>query len=94
MTVEAYHDALERRLHDIEARIHEANEKLQSGTPREEVEAAGQLEVLKNRKARVRRQLEELRQKEQSGHVSGAGTALEQEVEDLRGAVQRWLETF
>jgi predicted nucleic acid-binding Zn-ribbon protein len=94
MSVEGYHDTLERRLHDIETRIHHANEKLSHGTPREEVEAAGELEMLKQRKARVRERLEQLREAEKSGDAGGGSTALEQEVEDLRTAVQRWMEKF
>jgi hypothetical protein len=94
MSAEAYHDTLERRLHEIEALIHDANEKLRSGTPREEVEAAGQLKVLRDRKAQVRQRLEKLRQAEESGKAGGFGTAVAQEIEDLNTAIQRWMEKF
>jgi hypothetical protein len=93
MSKEAFREYLLNRLSSLDGRIQEMERRLAQGEPREKVEAAGELVILKERQAGVAAKFAKL-QNEPEGTWENLRTEIEEDFDSLAVAVERLFVRF
>jgi hypothetical protein len=90
MTKEAYLEDLKRRIANLEARIEADRKTLARGTPRQEVNAAGDLALVEDQLADTRRKLARL-EVEPEGTWADFKAEIEEGLDDIEAAIEGWI---
>jgi len=92
MSKEVYHHNLERRLAQLDGRIDEARQRLEHGSPRDHVTAAGELRVLEDKRRELQDRLHRL-DREPEGAWEDFKTSIENLLDEITVSVDRWFRT-
>ena len=90
MSKKVYLSHLQQRASDLESRIAQDKERLQSGAPEDKVKAAGDLAGLEDRLAEVKAKIAKI-EAEPEGAWEGLKTEIEEDVDDLEASFERWV---
>ena len=91
MSKAEYLSHLRRRLQDLNSRMAADQKRLASGSPREKVEAAGDLALVEKHLAETKAKLSRL-EAEPEGAWENFKTEIEEDFNDLEAAFDRWVE--